>query len=205
MVWDTGFQSDILVFYLWFFLAGHVVVQLFYFVTNTCNYAALCLTINSLLSDLFYGEVGKFIFACYFERVDLFICYYHVPLKNFSHLWRCHNYQWRTSNFDLCSALMAIEQWGFFSVQHLLWHGASVYNGHLRGPVTHSHLLPSVWQCSCHFLFLRLRDSNSQTSTCGANVLTDCTTTAAKFTYKKSCVNENLSKQCIQYSYPYLD
>ena len=25
---------------------------------------------------------------------------------------------------------------GFFSVPHLLWHEASVYNGHLRGPVT---------------------------------------------------------------------
>ena len=35
-----------------------------------------------------------------------------------------------------CSALMAIEQWGFFSVLLLLWHGTSVYNGHLRGPVT---------------------------------------------------------------------
>ena len=29
-----------------------------------------------------------------------------------------------------------IGQWGFFSVQHLLWHGAFVYNGHLQGPVT---------------------------------------------------------------------
>ena len=27
---------------------------------------------------------------------------------------------------------MAILQWGFFSVPHLLWNGASVYNGHLR-------------------------------------------------------------------------
>ena len=31
---------------------------------------------------------------------------------------------------------MAIEQWGFFSMLHLLWHGAFVYNGHLRGPLT---------------------------------------------------------------------
>ena len=31
---------------------------------------------------------------------------------------------------------MAVEQWGFFSVPHLLGHGTSVYNGHLRGPVT---------------------------------------------------------------------
>ena len=31
---------------------------------------------------------------------------------------------------------MAIEQWGFYSVPHILWHGASVYNGHLWRPVT---------------------------------------------------------------------
>ena len=35
----------------------------------------------------------------------------------------------------ICSASMAIEHWGFLIVPHLLWHGASVYNGHLRGPV----------------------------------------------------------------------
>ena len=40
------------------------------------------------------------------------------------------------ANFDLNSELMAIEQWRFFSVPHILWHGAFVYNGHLRGPVT---------------------------------------------------------------------
>ena len=45
-------------------------------------------------------------------------------------------HHWRVANFDLCSALMAIEQWVFFGVPHLLWHGASVYNGYLRGPVT---------------------------------------------------------------------
>ena len=36
----------------------------------------------------------------------------------------------------LCSALMAIEQWGLFNVPHLQWHGPTLYNGHLRGPVT---------------------------------------------------------------------
>ena len=34
------------------------------------------------------------------------------------------------------TALMAIEQWWFLSVPHLQWHEASVYNGHLWGPVT---------------------------------------------------------------------
>ena len=37
--------------------------------------------------------------------------------------------------FELCSALIAIEQWWFFSVPPL-WHEDSVYNGHLRGPET---------------------------------------------------------------------
>ena len=33
---------------------------------------------------------------------------------------------------NLCSALMVFEQWCFFSVPHLMWHGTSVY----QGPVT---------------------------------------------------------------------
>ena len=49
-------------------------------------------------------------------------------------IWRRHHCRWRAANFDLCSALMVFEQWGFFGVPHLLWHEASVYNGHLRGP-----------------------------------------------------------------------
>ena len=59
----------------------------------------------------------------------LFIC-------GFSLIWNCHNSEWKAPNFDLFSALRAIEQQGFYSVQYLLWHGTSVYNGHLRGPVT---------------------------------------------------------------------
>ena len=65
----------------------------------------------------------------------------------YSHLRIFHSYgdititSERAANFDLCSALMAIEQWGFSSMPHLLWYGTSVYNGHLWGPVT--NLLPS--------------------------------------------------------------
>ena len=76
-----------------------------------------------------------------------------IPL---SLIWRRHHDRWSAANFDLCSALIAIERWGVFSIPHLLWHGASVYNGHLRGPVTLTPL-PSCWQWSCHYLFLRLR------------------------------------------------
>ena len=44
------------------------------------------------------------------------------------------------SNFDLNSALIAIELWGSFSVPHLLWHGSSVYvyDGQIRRPMTHT-------------------------------------------------------------------
>ena len=57
------------------------------------------------------------------------------PTREFLHIWRRHHYLWSTANFDLCSALIDIEQWGFFSVPHLLWHGSSDYNFYLRGPV----------------------------------------------------------------------
>ena len=58
------------------------------------------------------------------------------PTREFFTHSRCHHCRWRAANFDLCSTLMAIEQCGVFSVPHLLWRGASVYNGHLWGPVT---------------------------------------------------------------------
>ena len=35
------------------------------------------------------------------------------PTQNFSLIWSRHHYQWRAANFDLHSALMAIEQCGF--------------------------------------------------------------------------------------------
>ena len=58
----------------------------------------------------------------------------------------------KIANIDLYSALMAIEQLGFCSVPHLLWHGAALYKDHLQGP-WHSHLLQSFkrWSCHCHF------------------------------------------------------
>ena len=61
-----------------------------------------------------------------------------VPLGNFSLIWRRHQYRWRAENF--LPVLGTHDHWANFmvllSVSHLLWHGASVYNGHLRGPVT---------------------------------------------------------------------
>ena len=91
-----------------------------------------------------------------------FVLEFIVPLEKISLIWRRHHCRWRATNFDQCSALMAIEQWGFFSVPHLLimvifedpWH---------------SQLLPSV------YLFLRLRSVTTGARTwslaCEANDL----------------------------------
>ena len=51
---------------------------------------------------------------------------------------------WRAANCDLCSALIAIKQWGHLSVPHLLWHGAYVNNGHPRG-YDNCYSIPSTW------------------------------------------------------------
>ena len=59
--------------------------------------------------------------------VCLFVCLFIIQLKNFSLIWRRHHYQWRAANFDLCSAHMAIKQWGFFSVPHLLWNIMTIF------------------------------------------------------------------------------
>ena len=59
-----------------------------------------------------------------------------VPLKNFSLIWRRPHDRWRAANFDLCSALLAIQQWGFFSVLHILLEEASVYNVISEDPLT---------------------------------------------------------------------
>ena len=48
-------------------------------------------------------------------------------------VWGFGDCRWRAANFDLCSASWLLK---FFSVSQLLWHGASVYNGHIRGHVT---------------------------------------------------------------------
>ena len=87
-----------------------------------------------LQEKLDFPEMKKIILS---RHKFLFVClWFYVLLGNFSPKWRIHLYRWRASNFDPYSALVAIEQWGFFSVPYILWHRSSVYNGHLRGPVT---------------------------------------------------------------------
>ena len=140
--------------------------------------------VNRILVNTVWGRLVRSPSRTYL----LFLCLgFFVPLENFSLIWRRHHDLWRAANFNLCSALMAIVLWGFFSVSHLLWHGASrasVYNGHLWGPVTLApiserlavELSLSVFTTKvCHGW-----DSNTQHSACEANALTHCAPNAAR-------------------------
>ena len=114
-----------------------------------------------------------------FNSDMVFIKGFVVPFKNFSLIWRCHHYRWKAANFDLIvfSALIANDQWGFFSVPRLLWHGTSVYNGHLWGPMTLTpvaeRLAVELSQAVLTTKVCRSRDSNTQPFACDANALTD--------------------------------
>ena len=59
-----------------------------------------------------------------------------VPLQIFKLIWRRIHCRWKAANIALYSVLLAIKQWGFFSVPHLLWHEASIHNDHHWGPIT---------------------------------------------------------------------
>ena len=59
---------------------------------------------------------------------------------NFSLILRRHHHWWGAANFDICSVLMTIEQWGFLSVPSLGWQGESVYNGYLRRKMTLTYI-----------------------------------------------------------------
>ena len=73
-----------------------------------------------------------------FERyIIVWLLRVFVLLENSSLVWRRNNYRWMAAKKWPNSALMTIEQWGFFSVSHHLWHGPSVNYGHLGRPVTH--------------------------------------------------------------------
>ena len=94
------------------------------------------------------------------HKAGLYVCFliclgFIGQHENFSLIWRRHHYRWRASKFELCSTLMAIGEWGYFRVPHLLWHGASVFNIHLRRPVTLT-LIAERLEWSCHYLFYDL-------------------------------------------------
>ena len=94
-------------------------------------------------------------FVCLFACLEIF-----VPLENFSLPWRRHHYRWKAGNFELCSELMVIEKWGFISVPHLLWHGASVCYCHLTHTCCRAFSSGTVTTC---FIRLRSVDAGNRT------------------------------------------
>ena len=75
--------------------------------------------------DLHYATSHIWVFVCF---------WFFIPIKNVSLIWRRHQYQSMATIFYLC---LAIEQWVFLNVPHLLWHGASVYYGFWSSPRNH--------------------------------------------------------------------
>ena len=102
----------------------------------------------------FQEKIGGwgFVFIMYYASA-LFVWEFIVPLENFSLIWRFHHFRWRATNFDLCSALMVIERWGFFSVPHLLWREGI----HLLWSSPRMHDTLTFCRAVGVFLFLRLR------------------------------------------------
>ena len=89
--------------------------------------------------------------------VYLFDCFqFFSPIREFSIIWRRHDYWWRASNFNLYSALIASEQGVFSCMPHLLCQETSVYTVIFEDP-WHSHQLSSIWQFSCNYLFYRIK------------------------------------------------
>ena len=128
------------------------------------------------------GEDQQFLTSLFCFWYSLFDCLEFV-VPHFSLIWRRHHCQWRATNFDLCSALIAIEQRGFFSVPYLLWHGVSAKSGQLRGPVT---ITPNAERLAVDLSLpvsttyvCRGRDSN--TFRLRVNALTHCATAVAFF------------------------
>ena len=71
----------------------------------------------------------------------VFVCFsvlgVFVPLEKFSLLWRRHHYRWRAAHFNMCSDLMAIEQWGSLACHtysdtdiHLYWSSSKTRDTH---------------------------------------------------------------------------
>ena len=112
---------------------------------QTCDFTDTCKHQNARITNKeTWAILQYFKLVCMAAYLRLFVCVclygFSCPTREiFTHI-ETSPYRWRAATFELCSALMAIEQWRFFCVSHLLWHGVFVYIGHLRGPVTFTHI-----------------------------------------------------------------
>ena len=145
------------------------------------NFARTCLLQGSVPHGCKEALVPK----AYYMLLFVCFCFFVSPI----HIWKRHYRRWRATNFDLCSALMAIEQWGFFSVPHIYCDTGHPFKMVISEDPWHSHpfaerlamklSLPVPTTKVC-----RGWDSNTQPSTCGANALTHCATAAVFYAFE---------------------
>ena len=74
-----------------------------------------------------------------------------VPFENFSLIWKRHHHRWRAAILTCARHLWPLSS-----------EGSLVFKLVISEDPWHSHLLPSVWLWSCHYLFKRLRAFMSQ-------------------------------------------
>ena len=105
------------------YICSGISTFLVFFKICSLHFSSICM--NIWLYIVFYRENRyKLSMKLHKYCIVFFVCLgFIVPLKNFSLIWRRHHYRWRAEMFDLCSAIMAIEQWGFFSMLNLLSDG----------------------------------------------------------------------------------
>ena len=89
-----------------------------------------------------------------FGWLRYFVCLeFNVLLIIFSFIWRSHHYRWWASNFDLYSYPLRSE--GYLAC-HTYCDTGHPFIMVISEDPWHS-LLQSVWQRSCHYMFLRLK------------------------------------------------
>ena len=123
----------------------------FVFITHVC----LC---TCLSKPVFY-----FRFVCIRILTTFFVCFFVCLLLVFclfvclSHSRIFHPFETSplpVKAFPFWPLLGTHGHWAVrvLNVPHVLGHGATLYDGHLRGPLK-PYLLSSVWHWSCHYLF----------------------------------------------------
>ena len=99
------------------------------------------------------------LFVCFvlFVMFVLFVCLgFIVQLENFSLKWRRHHCRWRLQILTYAQHSWPVSSEGSLTCHTYCDTGLPFIMVISEDP-WHSHLLPSVWQWNCHYLFSRLR------------------------------------------------
>ena len=89
-------------------------------------------------------------FVCLFVYLEFI-----KPLENFSLIWRRHHCRWRAEILTYLRHSWPLSSEGSLTC-HTHWDTGLPFIMVISEHPWHSHLLLSVWQCSYHYLFLRL-------------------------------------------------